>query len=120
MTKDLVVRLTEEVNDEAEHKSRCDTELLMNGQNRKEKTEAVESLHAEADHSEAFASKLTEEIGELKKVVAELISATTEAHIKEIQINGGNTTTKVDLYNSYVPLVDCYGGWSSTYVRTLR
>ena len=53
----------------AEHKSRCDTELLMNGQNRKEKTEAAESLHAEAGHSVAFTSKSTEEMGELKKVI---------------------------------------------------
>merc|ERR1719326_1190041 len=42
MIKDLIVRLMEEANEEAEHKGWCDTELSTNEQTRKEKTEAVE------------------------------------------------------------------------------
>merc|ERR1712079_416875 len=42
MIKDLITRLMEE----AEHKGWCDTELSTNEQTRKEKTEAVETLHA--------------------------------------------------------------------------
>jgi len=49
MIKDLITRLMEEANDEAEHKGWCDTELSTNEQTRKEKTEAVETLHAEID-----------------------------------------------------------------------
>merc|ERR1719433_2604141 len=49
MIKDLIVRLMEEANEEAEHKGWCDTELSTNEQTRKEKTEAVETLHAELD-----------------------------------------------------------------------
>merc|ERR1740117_966052 len=49
MIKDLIVRLMEEANEEAEHKGWCDTELSTNEQTRKEKTEAVETLHAEID-----------------------------------------------------------------------
>merc|ERR1712203_701758 len=49
MIKDLIVRLMEEANEEAEHKGWCDTELATNEQTRKEKTEAVEVLHAEID-----------------------------------------------------------------------
>merc|ERR1719327_1583746 len=41
MIKDLIVRLMEEANEEAEHKGWCDTELSTNEQTRKEKTEAV-------------------------------------------------------------------------------
>merc|ERR1719313_1599855 len=41
MIKDLIVRLMEEANEEAEHKGWCDTELTTNEQTRKEKTEAV-------------------------------------------------------------------------------
>merc|ERR1719158_1048454 len=46
MIKDLIVRLMEEANEEAEHKGWCDTELSTNEQTRKEKTESVETLHA--------------------------------------------------------------------------
>merc|ERR1719399_2580042 len=38
MIKDLIVRLMEEANEEAEHKGWCDTELSTNEQTRKEKT----------------------------------------------------------------------------------
>merc|ERR1719498_632506 len=44
MIKDLIVRLMEEANEEAEHKGWCDTELSTNEQTRKEKTEAVQKL----------------------------------------------------------------------------
>ena len=49
MVEDLIVKLMEEANEEAEHKGWCDTELSTNEQTRKEKTEAVETLHAEID-----------------------------------------------------------------------
>merc|ERR1719215_2002915 len=79
MIKDLIVRLMEEANEEAEHKGWRDTELSTNEQTRKEKTEAVETLHAEIDQLEASISKLTEDIGELTKAVAELNEAMAEA-----------------------------------------
>jgi cell division septum initiation protein DivIVA len=79
MIKDLIVRLMEEANEEAEHKGWCDTELSTNEQTRKEKTEAVETLHAEIDQLEASIAKLTEDISELTKAVAELNEAMAEA-----------------------------------------
>merc|ERR1712203_1113928 len=69
----------EEANEEAEHKGWCDTELSTNEQTRKEKTEAVEILHAEIDELEASIAKLTEDIGELTKAVAQLDAAMAEA-----------------------------------------
>jgi len=79
MIKDLIVRLMEEANEEAEHKGWCDTELSTNEQTRKEKTEAVETLHAETDELEASIAKLTEDITELTKAVAALDAAMAEA-----------------------------------------
>jgi len=79
MIKDLIVRLMEEANEEAEHKGWCDTELATNEQTRKEKTMAVETLHAEIDELEASVAKLTEEIAELTKAVAELDAAMAKA-----------------------------------------
>merc|ERR1712125_181753 len=79
MIKDLIVRLMEEANEEAEHKGWCDTELSTNEQTRKEKTEAVETLHAEIDELEASIAKLTEDIAELTKAVAKLKAAMAKA-----------------------------------------
>jgi cbb3-type cytochrome oxidase cytochrome c subunit len=79
MIKDLLVRLMEEANEEAEHKGWCDTELSTNEQTRKEKTEAVETLHAEIDELQASIAKLSEEIGELSKAIAGLDTAMAEA-----------------------------------------
>merc|ERR1719148_543698 len=72
MIKDLITRLMEEANEEAEHKGWCDTELSTNEQTRKEKTEAVETLHAEIDQLTASVSKLTQDVSDLTKAVAEL------------------------------------------------
>jgi cell division septum initiation protein DivIVA len=86
MIKDLIVRLMEEANEEAEHKGWCDTELSTNEQTRKEKTDAVESLHAEIDELEASITKLTEDITELSKAVSELDAAIAEAtEIRQVE-----------------------------------
>merc|ERR1719230_1954322 len=79
MIKDLITKLMEEANEEAEHKGWCDTELSTNEQTRKEKTEAVETLNAEIDQLNASIAKLTEDISELTKAVAELDAAMAKA-----------------------------------------
>merc|ERR1719418_374547 len=79
MIKDLITRLMEEANEEAEHKGWCDTELSTNEQTRKEKTDAVETLHAEIDQLEASIAKLTEDIGDLTSAVAKLQEEMAEA-----------------------------------------
>jgi len=86
MIKDLIVRLMEESNEEAEHKGWCDTELSTNEQTRKEKTNAVESLHAEIDELQASIIKLTEDVTELSKAVSELDAAIAEAtEIRQVE-----------------------------------
>merc|ERR1719321_146045 len=72
----------EEANEEAEHKGWCDTELSTNEQTRKEKTEAVETLHAEIDELEASIAKLTEEVAELDAAVAKATSVREEEKAK--------------------------------------
>merc|ERR1719265_1035540 len=49
MIKDLIVKLMEEANEEAEHKGWCDTELSTNEQTRDKKTADVERLTAQKD-----------------------------------------------------------------------
>jgi len=96
MIKDLIVRLMEEANEEAEHKGWCDTELSTNEQTRKEKTEAVETLHAEIDQLEASIAKLTEDISELTKAVAELDAAMAKATKLRTEEKATNTETISD------------------------
>merc|ERR1719379_3016865 len=72
MIKDLIVKLMEEANGEAEQKGWCDDELATNEQTRKEKTEAIEILHSEIDQLEAAISTADEEITELQQGVSEL------------------------------------------------
>merc|ERR1712057_134086 len=96
MIKDLIVKLMEEANEEAEQKGFCDTELSTNEQTRKEKTEAVETLHAEIDQLEASIAKLTEDISELTKAVAELDAAMAKAIKLRTEEKATNTETIKD------------------------
>merc|ERR1711957_434499 len=75
MIKDLVTRLMEEATEETEHKGWCDEELGTNEHTRKEKTQAVEQLHAEIDELTASITKLGAEIIALTEAVAELDDA---------------------------------------------
>jgi len=79
MIKDLIVRLMEEANEETEHKGWCDTELSTNQQTRQEKTEAVETLHAEIDQLETSIATLSEDLADLSKAVADLVAAMAKA-----------------------------------------
>jgi len=96
MIKDLIVRLMEEANEEAEHKGWCDTELATNEQTRKEKTASVETLHAEIDELEASISKLTEDITDLTKAVADLDAAMAKATTMRQEEKATNEATVKD------------------------
>jgi chromosome segregation ATPase len=79
MIGDMITRLLEEANEEADHKGQCDAELATNEATRKEKTSAVESLHSEIDELQADIAKLAEEITELTEAVAALDAAIAKA-----------------------------------------
>jgi len=96
MIKDLIVKLMEEANEEAEHKGWCDTELSTNEQTRKEKTQAVEALHSNIDELEASIAKLTEDITELTEAVAQLDAAVSEATKLRNEEKAKNTETISD------------------------
>merc|ERR1719240_493177 len=96
MIKDLIVRLMEEANEEAEHKGWCDTELSTNEQTRKEKTEAVEMLHAEIDELKSSIAQLGEDLSELSKSVAELDQAMATATEQRQKEKAENTATIKD------------------------
>jgi hypothetical protein len=96
MIKDLIVRLMEEANEEAEHKGWCDTELSTNEQTRKEKTAAVETLHAEIDELEASVAKLTEDLAALAAAIADLDAAMAKATTMRQEEKATNSATIKD------------------------
>merc|ERR1719248_547893 len=96
MIKDLIVKLMEEANEEAEHKGFCDTELSTNEQTRKTKSEEVIMLHAEIDELTASVASLTEEITELTKAVSELDAAVAKATSERTAEKEKNTVTIAD------------------------
>merc|ERR1719473_1147989 len=96
MIQDLIAKLMEEANGDAEHKGFCDNELATNEQTRVEKTEATESLHADIDELEASVSQLTEEITELTSQVQELDAAVAKATSLRQAEKAKNTQTIAD------------------------
>merc|ERR1719224_126037 len=86
----------EEANEEAEHKGWCDTELSTNEQTRKEKTSAVETLHAEIDELKASIAKGTQEITDLTAEIADIDKAVAEATEIREKEKAENTQTISD------------------------
>merc|ERR1719506_327247 len=62
MIKELIVKLMEEANAEADHKGYCDSELATNKQTRENKASEAEDLTAQIEKATADISQLTEEI----------------------------------------------------------
>mmetsp|Transcript_43865 Transcript_43865/g.76022 ORF Transcript_43865/g.76022 Transcript_43865/m.76022 type:complete len:675 (+) Transcript_43865:74-2098(+) len=96
MIKDLIVRLMEEANEEAEHKGWCDTELTTNEQTRKEKTATVAALKAEIEGLEASIAQLSESIADLTKAVAFLDAAMSKETTLRQEEKATNTETIKD------------------------
>jgi len=96
MIRDLITKLEEEAAAEAEHKGWCDTELASNEATRKEKTEAVEALHAEIDELEATIAQITLEITELQTAIKELDAAVAKATKMRQAEKAKNTDTIAD------------------------
>merc|ERR1719490_607501 len=97
MIKDLITKLMEEANEEAEHKGWCDTELATNEKTRKEKTEAVETL-------DAAMSKATQLRGDEKEKNTETIADSQAAQtavaqaltvLKEFYAKAGEATALI-------------------------
>jgi len=72
MIKDLIVKLMEQANTEADHKAYCDTELATNKQTREIKQSEVDELAANIEKKSAESAQLGQEITELSDAVAEL------------------------------------------------
>merc|ERR1719272_468756 len=79
MIKDMIIKLTEEATEEAEHKGFCDTELTTNKQTRDFKTEQSDELNAEIEKLTADIAQYTAQIADLAAAISELDQAVSEA-----------------------------------------
>merc|ERR1719262_1190133 len=89
MIKDMIIKLTEEATEEAEHKGFCDTELTTNKQTRDYKTEESNSLKAEIE-------KLTADIAQGSAEIAAIDAAVAKATEERTAEKEKNTATIAD------------------------
>merc|ERR1719262_384981 len=79
MIKDMVMKLMEEANEEAEHKGFCDTEMGTNKQTRDQKATEVDELTASIEEMSADIQALATEISELGADIAVIDAAVQKA-----------------------------------------
>jgi len=96
MIKDLIMKLTEEANAEAESKGFCDAELSTNKATREDKSTEIERLTAQIDELTAKNTKLTQDIADLNDAVAESDRVVKEASEQRSKDKAANTATIAD------------------------
>merc|ERR1719253_2117531 len=96
MIRTLIAKLTEEANEEAEHKGWCDGELATNKQTREQKTEAVDELMALSDTLGAEIQKLASEMSDLSAAIADIDAAVEQATTTRNKEKAENTKAVAD------------------------
>merc|ERR1719359_755473 len=96
MIQDLITRLMEDANEEAEHKGWCDTELATNEQTRNTKTQNINDLTAQIDKMTADIAELTQQIADLNQELQDLDAAVAEATKIRQEEHAKNTETIQD------------------------
>merc|ERR1719313_1900525 len=96
MIREMITKLMEEANAEAEHKAFCDTEMGTNKQLRDKKTAQSEELTADIEELTAAISKLATEITELSSELAALDASVEEATSLRFEEKAKNTDTMTD------------------------
>jgi len=79
MIEDMVSKLMEEANEEAEHKGFCDTEMGTNKNTRDTKTSEVDALNAQIEELTADIQKLGQDAAQLAEEIAGIDNAVFEA-----------------------------------------
>jgi len=125
MIKDLIVKLMEEANAEADHKAFCDTELATNKQTRENLSAEVDKLTANVDEKEALKAQLATSIKELSDSIAEIKAQQAEAVALRADEKARNAATVEDatagqtaVEQALKVLKDFYAGAALLQVRT--
>eukprot|EP00397_Hematodinium_sp_SG-2012_P022830 GEMP01023681.1.p1 GENE.GEMP01023681.1~~GEMP01023681.1.p1 ORF type:complete len:661 (+),score=251.96 GEMP01023681.1:39-2021(+) len=96
LIEELVLRLQNEANEEAEHKGWCDTELSTNKQTRDQKNEEVSTLEAHTDNLRSKIAKLAEHIATLSADISEINTAVAAATTQRSEEKTNNAQTVKD------------------------
>merc|ERR1719478_1618133 len=96
MIKDLIVKLMEEANAEADQHAYCETELATNKQTREIKSSEVDELSAELESQNALNEKLTTETATLSDEVAEIKAQQKKASDIRAEEKKTNAATVAD------------------------
>lgn len=91
MIKDLITKLMEEANDEADHHAYCTSELATNKQTRDNKGAEVEELSAEVDQLTSSINQLATEVQQLSDELSEIAGQRAEATKLRVEEKGANT-----------------------------
>jgi len=102
MVKDMIMKLTQEATDEAEHKGFCDTELATNKQTRDAKSADVDELTANIEEMTATSNKLAAESSQLAADIASLDEAVAEATSVRQEEKAKNAATLADAQGAIV------------------
>jgi len=96
LIKDLIVKLMEQANSEADSKAYCDAELATNKQTRENKADEVEELTAAVEKHTAESAQLASEIKDLSDAIAEVMGQQAEATKMRSEEKATNTKTVAD------------------------
>merc|ERR1719313_1225999 len=96
MIKDMIMKLTQEATEEAEHKGFCDTEMGTNKITRDSKTDEVASLTATIQELAADIGKLSEELTGLTTAISAIDAAMAKATAMRQAEKAKNTATIED------------------------
>jgi len=105
MIADLLARLQEEANEEADHKGWCDAELASNAKSREQKSAEVSDLTSRVEELTAIEAKLSQEIASLNDEVAELDAAVAEATKARIEEKAKNAATVEEAKQAQVAII---------------
>lgn len=104
MVQDLITRLKEQANEEAQHKEWCDAELTQNEQVRSTRTSETERLSTQIDSHNAEVNQIQQQIAELSQEVVELDNAaTTQTQIRKDN-KASNEATLKDCQDAQIAL----------------
>jgi len=96
MIKDLIVKLMEKANQEADQNAYCTSELATNKQTRENKGAEVEELTAKSDELKATISQLATEITDLADSISEIKAQQAEATKMRVEEKTTNANTVAD------------------------